>query len=248
MELDWSTFLLQIINFLVLVWILNRFLYKPVMKVIAQRKAAVEKTLADSERARADARALQTQYETRLTEWEREKDKARAQLREDLEAERHRLMAALRAELDQERQAAAVREQRRLAELAQRADQAALEQGGRFVAKLLSGLAGPELEAKIVELMLSEMAQLPEEQLAAIRSALPQDTSVRVVTAYPLSQSLRESLAQMVRRLAGGELRCEYSNDPDLIAGVRVSFGGWVLRANLQDEMKWFSEGVPHGR
>ena len=191
---------------------------------------------------------MQTQYETRLTEWEREKDKARAQLREDLEAERHRLMAALRAELDQERQAAAVREQRRLAELAQRADQAALEQGGRFVAKLLSGLAGPELEAKIVELMLSEMAQLPEEQLAAIRSALPQDTSVRVVTAYPLSQSLRESLAQMVRRLAGGELRCEYSNDPDLIAGVRVSFGGWVLRANLQDEMKWFSEGVPHGR
>ncbi len=248
MELDWSTFLLQIINFLVLVWILNRFLYKPVMKVIAQRKAAVEKTLADSERARADARALQTQYETWLTEWEREKDKARAQLREDLEAERHRLMAALRAELDQERQAAAVREQRRLAELAQRADQAALEQGGRFVAKLLSGLAGPELEAKIVELMLSEMAQLPEEQLAAIRSALPQDTSVRVVTAYPLSQSLRESLAQMVRRLAGGELRYEYSNDPDLIAGVRVSFGGWVLRANLQDEMKWFSEGVPHGR
>ncbi len=58
MELDWSTFLLQIINFLVLVWILNRFLYQPVMKVIAERKAAVEKTLADSERARAEARAL----------------------------------------------------------------------------------------------------------------------------------------------------------------------------------------------
>lgn len=248
MELDWSTFLLQIINFLVLVWILNRFLYKPVLNVITDRKAAVEKTLAESERARADAQVLQAQYETRLTEWEREKDKARAQLREDLEAERHRLMTALRAELDQERQAAAVREQRRLAELTQRAEQAALEQGGRFVAKLLSGLAGPEVEAKIVELMLSEMAQLPEEQLTAIRSTLPQDTFVRVVTAYPLGQNLRESLAQMVRRLAGRELRCEYSNDPDLIAGMRLSFGGWVLRANLQDEMKLFSEGVPSGR
>lgn len=248
MELDWSTFLLQIINFLVLVWILNRFLYKPVLNVIADRKAAVEKTLAESERARADAQALQAQYDTRLTEWEREKDKALAQLREDLEAERHRLMTALRAELDHERQAAVVREQQRFAELARRADQAALEQGGRFVAKLLSGLAGPEMEAKILELMLTEVTRLPEEQLGAIRSALPQDTFVRVVTAYPLGQNLRESLAQMVRQLAGRDLRCEYANDPDLIAGVRLSFGGWVLRANLQDELTLFSEGAPSGR
>ncbi len=248
MELDWSTFLLQIINFLVLVWILNQFLYKPVMKVIAERKAAVEKTLADSERARADARALQAQYETRLTEWEREKDKARAQLREDLEAERTRLLTTLRAELEKEREAASVREQRRLAELTQQAEQAALEQGGRFVAKLLSGLAGPELEANIVHLALNELAQLSEKQTAAIRSALPPDAMVRVTTAYPLGQTLRESLTDLVRRLVGRELRCEYVEDTHLIAGVCVSLGGWVLRANLRDEMKLFSEGIHSGR
>ena len=39
MELDWTTFILEIINFLVLVWILHRFLYQPVMNVIAQRRA-----------------------------------------------------------------------------------------------------------------------------------------------------------------------------------------------------------------
>lgn len=248
MELDWSTFLLQIINFLVLIWILNRFLYKPVSNVIAQRKAAVEKMLADSERVRTDAQALQTQYETRLTEWGREKEMAWTQLREELDAERSRLMTALQAELDKEREAAAVREQRRLAELTQQAEQAALEQGGRFVAKVLSGLAGPELESKIIELMLTEMAQLPEEQLSAIRSALLQDTPARVTTAYPLGENLRESLTQMVQRLAGRELRCEYVEDPDVIAGVCVGLGGWVLRANLRDEMKLFSEGVVRGR
>ena len=248
MELDWSTFLLQIINFLVLVWILNRFLYKPVMKVIAERKAAVEKTLADSERARAEARALRAQYETRLTEWEREKEKARVQLREDLEAERTRLLTTLRAELEKEREAASVREQRRLVELTQRAEQVALEQGGRFVAKLLSGLAGPELESKIIDLAVNELAQLPEEQTSAIRSALPPDAVVRVTTAYPLGQKLRERLTDLVRRLVGRDLRCEFFEDTHLIGGVRVSLGGWVLRATLQDEMKLFSEGFPSGR
>ena len=37
MQLNWSTFVLEIINFLILVWVLKRFLYKPVLAAIAQR-------------------------------------------------------------------------------------------------------------------------------------------------------------------------------------------------------------------
>ena len=48
MELDWTTFILELINFLVLIWLLNRFLYKPVMKVIAQRKTTIQKTQANT--------------------------------------------------------------------------------------------------------------------------------------------------------------------------------------------------------
>jgi F-type H+-transporting ATPase subunit b len=51
-ELDWMTFVLEVINFLVLIWILNRLLYRPLMNVIAQRKAAIQKTLADAEEVR----------------------------------------------------------------------------------------------------------------------------------------------------------------------------------------------------
>ena len=50
MQLDWSTFILEILNFLILVWILKRFLYKPILTMIAERKAAIEQTLATSER------------------------------------------------------------------------------------------------------------------------------------------------------------------------------------------------------
>ena len=57
MELSWSTFALEIVNFLVLVWILKHFLYKPVMDVIARRRADIESTLADAKTAQDEADA-----------------------------------------------------------------------------------------------------------------------------------------------------------------------------------------------
>ena len=148
MELNWTTFILELINFVVLIWILNRFLYRPVMNVIAQRKAAIQKTLSEAETTRSDAQALQSQYENRLTEWEQEREKARGQLRDEISAERNRLLEDLRAELDQEREKAAAVEQRRLKDFAQQAEASAIALGGTFVSRLLSRLGGPELEGR----------------------------------------------------------------------------------------------------
>jgi F-type H+-transporting ATPase subunit b len=141
-ELNWTTFILELVNFVVLIWILNRFLYRPVMNVIAQRKAAIQKTLLEAETARSGAQALQSQYENRLTEWQQEREKARAQLRDEIRAERNRLLEDLRVELDQEREKAAAVEQRRLKDFAQQAEATAIALGGTFVSRLLSRLGG----------------------------------------------------------------------------------------------------------
>ncbi len=159
MELNWTTFILELINFVVLIWILNRFLYRPVMNVIAQRKAAIQKTLSEAETTRSEAQVLQSQYENRLTEWEQEREKARAQLRDEISAERNRLLDNLRAELDQEREKAAAVEQRRLKDFAQQAEATAIAQGGAFASRLLSRLGGPELERKIIDMVRQDLPE-----------------------------------------------------------------------------------------
>lgn len=58
MELNWTTFTLEIINFLALLWILKRFLYQPVRATLAQRRAGVERTLMQASAAQAEALAL----------------------------------------------------------------------------------------------------------------------------------------------------------------------------------------------
>ena len=112
MELNWSTFLLEIINFLILVWILKHFFYKPVLNVIARRRRSIEKSLNDANTLHEDAEALRVQYENRLAEWEKERQAAHTSLDKEIETERARRMEALRTTLGEEREKARVIEQR----------------------------------------------------------------------------------------------------------------------------------------
>ena len=73
MELNWSTFLLEIINFLVLVWILKRFLYRPVLSVLDKRRKSIEESLNEATNRHTQAIALEQQYKQRLEEWALEK-------------------------------------------------------------------------------------------------------------------------------------------------------------------------------
>jgi F-type H+-transporting ATPase subunit b len=246
-ELDWTTFLLELINFLVLIWILNRFLYQPVMKIIAQRKTAIQKTQADAEQMRSDAETLRGQYENRLAEWEQEKDKARAKLRDEISADRNRLLDELRKELDQERKKAAAVEQRRLKDFTQQTEAAAIAQGATFASRLLSRLGGVELERRIIDLVMEDLPRLPQDKIQAIQS-VPATTgpAMRITTGYPLDTTQRKILGDACQTLMGREVPCEFLEDRNLIAGLRISFGSWVLRANVQDEMSFFAESSRH--
>jgi len=246
-ELDWTTFILELLNFVVLIWVLKRFLYRPVMNVIAQRKSAIQQTLTEAEATRRDAQVLQSQYENRLAEWEQEREKARAQLRDEVSAERIRLLKNLRAELDQEREKAAVVEQRRLKDFAQQAEATAIAQGGAFASRLLSRLGGPEVERKIIDMIRQDLPGLPHDQMQAIHAAsstigLP----MTITSAYPLDQAQREMLSHACRSLVGRDVGCVFLEDRTLIAGVRISFGSWVLRADVQDELSFFAESSRH--
>jgi F-type H+-transporting ATPase subunit b len=246
-EFSWTTFILEVINFLVLLWILKRFLYKPVLEAIARRRGAIEKTLADANAVQSDALALKRQYEGRLEDWEREKEKARTQLRDEIKVERGRLMAELKIALEQEREKNRVLEQRRIDELTREIEEEALGQGRRFLARLLSRLASPELESGIIEMVVEDLPRLPEEKKQAMRAAhLAAGSRLKLSSAFPVRAEQRDALIRVTEDLIGQPMRWEWIQDPNLIAGVRLGIGPWVLRANLQDELEDFSE-AGHG-
>jgi F-type H+-transporting ATPase subunit b len=242
LELNWSTFALEIINFLILVWILKRFFYQPVLEVIARRRTGIEKTRADAQQLQDEAQALRGQYENRLADWDRERRAAREQLAKDIETERAQRLHTLSGELVQERERSAIVEQRRLENLRRQLEQTALNQGAQFAARLMTLVAGPQLQEQLLELLLQQLDTLPAARLEDLRSgAGTAPDGIRVTSAFTLDTTARERLEQALGACLGMQLPLEYQEDPELLAGVRITVGAWVLHANVKDELAGFA-------
>ena len=241
MELNWTTIILEMVNFLVLVWILKRFLYRPVLQVIEQRRQHIQARLDEAQTQQQQADELRRQYEHRLADWQQEKAAAREVFQQETENRRKQTLKELDTELATARERAQVVEQRRLQEQTQHLEREALELGGRFAGRLLQELAGPELEARILDLLGTELTRLPEVQRQALQRAVQENgLQLQVETAYPLNQQQRQALEQAVRQLLGQEIACSFQVQPALIAGLRLSLGDWSLAANLRDELRAF--------
>ncbi|HWQ12793.1 MAG TPA: hypothetical protein VNL77_08335, partial [Roseiflexaceae bacterium] len=116
MAFDWLTFGFEIVNFLVLVWLLHRLLYRPVLAMIQRRRDEIAASTQAAEALRAEAEQLKAEYDRRLEDWAGERARARRELDEELERERQRRLQALETELAERRQReAALREALRTA-------------------------------------------------------------------------------------------------------------------------------------
>jgi F-type H+-transporting ATPase subunit b len=243
MEFNLSTFILEIINLLILIWILQRLFYKPLLEVIAKRKQFIDQSLADAKNMQQQAEEQRPLYENRQNLWEQEKQAALAALQQQIDIERRAQMAQLETDLEQERQKINVTLQRQQKELQQQAEKQALVNGARFAGMLLKQSASPELEAQLFTLILDNLKTLPEACTLCLQTVgTKKSVPIKITSAYPLTDELRLQLEQKLASLITSPINFQYHQDAELIAGVRMDIGAWVLNANLQHELMGFAE------
>lgn len=248
MEFDWTTVILEMLNFLVLIWLLKRFFYRPVLEVIEKRRAASEKIITDAEAQQREADALKGDYEQRLAQFGKERELAMARLDQEIAAERERRLAAVELEATADRQRRRMLDARETGEREAAMAREAVAIAGRFASRFLERLAGPELETKLVDLALAELQTVSPEKLAELRTALRDPaTSIKVVTVHPLDATRRAAFATVLGKLAGRELTPKFQEDATLKSGLCLMAGAWVLMANLRDELNFFTSAVEHG-
>lgn len=243
MELNWTTFILEIVNFLILIWILKRFLYKPVLNIVEQRRISVEKILRDAETARSEAQVLNQRYEDRQANWERERQLARDKLAQEIKEERTKQMEVLQLNLQKELDKARAAESYRQAAIAQAAEKTALKQAARFASRLLEQFSSPELEARFLEIIIKEISQLPEESTAKLRGSwtkIPEH--ILIESAYPINEIQKNELKSSLSLLVGDDIPINYEQQADIVSGLRISIGAWILSANIRDELSGFVE------
>ncbi len=243
MEFNLSTFVLEIINFLILIWILQRLFYKPLLEVIAKRKQFIDQSLNDAKKLQQQAEEQRSFYENRQKLWEQEKQAATAALHQQFEIERRAQLDRLNADLEQERQKAKVTLSKQQQELQQQAEKQALRNGAKFAGMLLQQSTGPELEARLFTLLMDNLTVLPEAcRQSLIALGIKKTVPVKLTSAYPLTAEMRQQLEQKLGTLVNSPINFQYHQDQALIAGLRMDIGAWVLNANLQHELVGFAE------
>jgi F-type H+-transporting ATPase subunit b len=241
-ELSWTTFILELVNFLVLVWVLKRLFYAPVKRAIAGRRAAVEKTLQDAEFSKREARELQSKYEGRLREWELEKERQKEEFRKELGEERSKQLKLTESLVAEEREKAAAQQEKKDAERRLNEEREAMKQALVFASRVLKDVACPELEGKIMDLVARQLSSVGAEGLpSAASQSWDHGAAVRVRSAYALTETQRETLGTVLKNKLGADSHIEFGVDGNLLAGLEIMLGSYVVRANLRDELDYFS-------
>ncbi len=249
MNLDWTTLLLEVLNFLVLVWILKRFLYQPVLDVLDARQARVKEEMSQAKEAQQEGAALRQDYEDRLGSWAQEREKLRQKLEQELEQQRVSGMDRIRQSLADEDAKARARSAATTAANEARLIHEATGAAYGNVAAMLQRLASPELTSGIAGLLVEDLADLPSEQLVALRAAaakLGPEGTAEIAAAHPLADATVKKIERALGTAAGQRLAVAVTIEPALIAGLRIAVGESLLHASLGDELTFFERQDGH--
>jgi F-type H+-transporting ATPase subunit b len=229
--IDWFTVGAQAINFLILVWLLKRYLYTPVLAAIDAREKKVAATIDDARTQEAKARAAGDEFRKRNADFDHEREGLMRKAAEEAGAEHQRLVEAAR----QDSQLLRVKLTQSLAaDRAQLGRQLTLGTQSEVFAltrKALSELADTSLEDRVIEVLISRLRELPG-NLAV--PAVP-DRVVLIRSAYDPSPAARARLEAAVRERFDRQIPVRFEAAPDLILGLELSTDGVKLAWSVSD-------------
>lgn len=232
--MSWTTFAIELINFAVLLAILERVLFRPLREGIAARRAAIAAREAELARGQAEVEARRAELEREQAatgrarvEALREAEAAGAaerarlleQAREDATAERARILSLL----GEEQEAALAR-----------ARELAIERAADVAGRLAVTLLPEELDRRLGQRLAEEVERLEPGELG--RSS--QGLGVELRCARPPEAALLERLRAALNRALGGAVELSTQEESGLLAGAVLRVGGRVLDASLRGEVE----------
>jgi F-type H+-transporting ATPase subunit b len=234
--ISWFTVAAQVVNFLILVFLLHRFLYDPIVETMEKRQATIRTRLKEAESARHAAEAEAEKYRRKQRELDEQQTERLAKLRDEMAAERENRLQELRNET------AELREQWHEA-LASEQDEFARElrsQLGREFFRLsrraLADLADAELEMQAAKVFMRHIREQDTDQWRAFVEEIHTKREPIVVrSAFELSPDLRREITHTLQGAIEADVDVRFEQEPSLISGLELQAHSSVAAWQLDD-------------
>lgn len=239
MQIDWWTLVLQGINFLILVWLLQRFLYKPVAEVIAKRRQLADRVLAEAETSKDEAEAARRRFEEDRTGLVQERQEVLEKAHGDLEVERAKIMEEAHREANElmETTRTAIGVERDAAIAGAR--EQVLDLSVALASRLLNAMVPEVLDDVFLQQVERELHALPDLELEGLRRGLGEEGALLiVVTAAPLASEAQNRWRGSLEAVLGHGEAVEFSTDPAIIGGAELRFPHTLLKLTWADQLE----------
>lgn len=243
LNINWSTLLLQIVNFLVMVFILTRFFFKPVVHILDERSKKVTGVLEEAEQREKAATEMCAEYEQKLVEMQEQVISMKQSAQEELEQTKQKFLDETRQEIQAMREKA----EGELKEARQQGIYQHRRELGHLVTtlsgRLMREAGGDTFQRTAAERFVERLSKLPVEE---VRQALASSEStvmgVQLASASEVSSDILERLTQQVQELSGKPVELTHKVDPTLIAGLSIRFGDMMIDGSLAGQLQSLSE------
>ena len=227
MLIDWFTVGAQVLNFLILVFLMKRFLYKPVLRAIGDREKRIAEELANADTKKAEAQREGDEFKKKNEEFDRQRAGLLSKATDEAKAEGQRL-------LDEARKAADALSSKR--QEAMNTDEHNLRQAivlrtqnevFAIARKAMTDLATTGLEERMVEVFTRRLRAMDGQAKAQLAEAIGTSPDpVLLTSAFDLPAEQRAVLQNALNETFSSEIHIRFETKPDLIGGIELTANG----------------------
>jgi F-type H+-transporting ATPase subunit b len=245
MLIDWYTVCAQALNFIILVWLMKRYLYKPILHAIDAREKKIAAELADAAAKEMEAKKECDEFQHKSEELDQQRAGLLKKATDEATAERQRLVREAREAADAlaaKRQEALRRDAENLAQAIQRRAQREVFEIAR---KALADLAATSVEERIVAVFADRLRQLDSPTKAGLTKALEAASdSALIRSAFALPAEQRAAIQNALDETFAAHVHVRFETAPDLVSGIELAASGQKVGWSIDGYLASLEKGI----
>lgn len=243
MLIDWFTVGAQVLNFLVLLWLMKRFLYGPILNAIDARGKHVADELKNADTVKKEATQEHDEFKSKNAKFDADRSGLLAKAVAEADQKHAELIADAKKEvtlLREKNQQSLLNDQTNSWKRVQRRAQ---DEVFSIARKALQELAGVKLEGQIISVLARKIQGLSSDEKKGFVDAVVQKKEpVMIRSSYEITDEQKKQIAEVLSETFGKTETVQYKIDPDLIAGIELSAGGFKTAWSISDYLASMSK------
>lgn len=236
MFINWFTVVAQIINFLILVWLLKRYLYKPILKAVEEREKRIASQLEDAKEKEADANKERDTFQKKNEEFDRDRNKMMDKASADAEKEKQRLLEEARnhykdlsAKLEK-----ALEEKK--SQLKSEIKSKTQNEVFAIARKTLNDLASRDLEEQMINVFISRLKAQNDEEKNKFKDAFKEaNESIVVNSSFELKQEQQSEIEAVLKDITENEPKLNFETSANILGGIELSANGYKVSWSIDE-------------